>query len=256
MNPASVWGSANQGRRPRRLRNQETGVIMRLLILAAALAAATSPASATSLSSTITLASDYLFDGVSQTQGDSDSRYRGPALQASLDLSWENGFYVGAWGSNVEFGEEDPASTELDLYGGYAWEGSNGFGYDVGLAHYTYISAPSEGYDYTEAYFGLTLPIGTGLKVFVADDDDVLGGFLWRAKGTHSFALGETYSLDLEATRTEPDAGGGFWHGQVGVSRAAGPFALYFGYSDTDIDDDPTAEGRFLFTVASTIEFF
>jgi uncharacterized protein (TIGR02001 family) len=239
---------------------------MRLLILAAALAAASCPVSATSLSSTVTLASDYLFDGISQTQGDSDSRYRGPALQASLDLTWESGFYLGTWASNVDYGSSldedtglqvrDPANIEIDLYAGYAWESANGFGYDIGLAHYTYTGAPTEGYDYTEAYFGLTFPVGTGLKLFVADDEDVLGGFSWRAKGTHSFALGETYSLDLEVTRTEPDAGGGYWHGQVGVSRAAGPFEMYFGYSDTDIRDNPAAQGRFLFTIATTVEFF
>jgi uncharacterized protein (TIGR02001 family) len=238
---------------------------MRQLILAAALVAAAFPASAASLSSTITLASDYLFDGVSQTQGDSDSRYRGQALQASLDLSWENGFYVGTWASNVDFGSytdedtgrlvKDPANIEVDLYGGYAWETAGGFGYDIGLAHYTYTGAPSTGYDYTEVYAGVTFPVGTGVKLFVADDDDVLGGFAWRVKGTHSYAINDDYSLDFEATRTETEAED-YWHGQLGVSRSVGPFDMYFGYSNTTKDNDPAAKGRFLFTIASTVTFF
>ncbi len=229
---------------------------MRRVLLAAALMAGVAPVSAASLSSTITLASDYLFDGVSQTQGDSDSRYRGPALQASLDLAWDSGFYVGTWASNVDFGDDDPANIEVDLYGGYGWEIANGTAFDVGLAHYTYTGAPSEGYDYTEAYFGVTFANGTGVKAFVTDDDDVFDGMAWRVKGTHSFALGEVYSLDLEATYTDYEEGDGFLHGQVGVSRSAGPFDLYLGYSDTDQDDNPAAEGRFLFTISTTVELF
>jgi uncharacterized protein (TIGR02001 family) len=228
---------------------------MRRFVLVAALAAAMSPVSAASLSSTVTLASDYLFDGVSQVQGDSTSRYPGPALQASLDLTFENGFYIGTWASNVDFGSDDPADIEIDFYGGYGWEIANGTAFDVGLAHYTYTGAPSSGYDYTEVYFGVTFPIGTGLKLFLADDDEVFDGSTWRLKGTHSVALGEHWSLDFEATRTEYQSSG-YWHGQIGVSRSAGPFDLYFGYSDTDISDDPAAKGRFLFTVSSTFEIF
>jgi len=240
---------------------------MRRILLAASLAVAVSPASAASLSSTVTLASDYLFDGVSQTQGDSTSRYRGQALQASLDLAWESGWYVGTWASNVDFGSfedpegsgvfvHDPANIEIDVYGGYAWETAGGLGLDAGVAHYTYTGAPSDGYDYTELYFGVTLTGGTGIKAFVTEDDDVFDGYAWRVKGTHSFALGETYSLDLEATVADYEEGDGYLHGQIGVSREAGPFSLYLGYSDTDQDDNPAAEGRFLFTISSTVEFF
>jgi uncharacterized protein (TIGR02001 family) len=228
---------------------------MRRLVLAVGLAAACSPLSAQSLSSTITVASDYLFDGVSQTQGDSTSRYVHPALQASLDLGWDSGFYLGAWASNVDFGDDDPADIELNFYGGYSWEVGEGFELDLGVIHYLYTGAPSDGYDYTEAYFGVTFPVGSALQLFVSDDDDVFGGFSWRVKGTHSFPLGEVYSLDLEATRTDyPDDS--YWHGQIGVSRSAGPFELYLGYSDTNLRDTPQAEGRFVFTLSTTIDIF
>jgi uncharacterized protein (TIGR02001 family) len=239
---------------------RHSGVSMRLLLLAAGFAVVVSPASAASLSSTVTLASDYLFDGVSQTQGDSSSRYGHPALQASLDLAFENGFYLGTWASNVDFGSEDPADVEIDFYGGYAWEIGNGTGFDVGVAHYTYTGAPRRGYDYTEVYFGVTLPVGTEFKLFVADDDEAFDGSTWRLKANHSFPLGADWSLDFEATRTEyaqqNEDRRNYWHGQLGVSRSAGPVNLYFGYSDTNLSGDPTAQGRFLFTLSTTFEIF
>ena len=52
------------------------------------------------VSSTITVASDYDFRGITQTARD-------PALQASLDWAAESGLYVGAWASNVDFGDSD-----------------------------------------------------------------------------------------------------------------------------------------------------
>jgi uncharacterized protein (TIGR02001 family) len=236
------------------------------LVVATIVATAVAPVHAVSLSSTITLASDYLFDGVSQTQGDSGSEYFHPALQASLDFEWQNGVYAGIWASNVDFGSyedpegsgvrvRDPADIELNLSAGYAWETATGFGFDLGLVHYMYTGAPSTGHDYTELYFGTTLPGGTTLTAFAADDSHVFGGFAWRLKATQAFALGEDWSLRLEATRTDyPEVA--FWHGQVGVARAAGPFEFYLGYSDTDLRGDPRGDGRFLFTLSTTLDIF
>ena len=42
------------------------------------------------LSATVTAASDYTFNGVSQTD-------TGPALQASLDYAMSDGWYAGTW---------------------------------------------------------------------------------------------------------------------------------------------------------------
>ena len=48
---------------------------------------------------TVTGVSDYLFNGVSQTQED-------PAIQACFDWAGDTGWYAGVWGSNVDFGED------------------------------------------------------------------------------------------------------------------------------------------------------
>lgn len=229
---------------------------MRHSLLFLALTAFAGSASAGSMSSTITLASDYLFDGVSQTQGDGDSKFN-PALQVSLDYEWDNGFYLGVWGSNVDFGDEDEADVEIDWYGGYYREYESGWAWNVGFANYAYLGVPGEGYDYLEWTVGVTLPVGTEVSLWVSKDDDVFNGEAYRVKGKHSIDLGNDYSLDLEATYTDKkDLDEDYFHGQLGVSRPLGPFTAYLGYSDTDINDDPVAEGRFLFTLSTTVDLF
>jgi uncharacterized protein (TIGR02001 family) len=226
------------------------GYFMRRLILAAALAGLAAPAAATSLSATFSGVSDYTFDGVSLNNDD-------PTLQASLDLGFESGFYLGVWGSGVDFGD-DGASAEIDFYGGYAGETEGGWGYDYGFAHYTYVDAPSDGFDYTEIYGGVTFPVGTNITIWYTDDDDVFGGTAMRGKVTHSFELMESLSLDLEATRTQIEDPNfdDFNHFQIGVTKTLGSFEGYLGYSDTSLDDNPRADGRVLFSISTTIEFF
>ncbi len=214
------------------------------LILIAFLASA--PASANSLSSTFTLASDYLFDGVSQTQNK-------PAFQASLDYG-VGGFYAGLWTSNVDFGPGDPADQEIDFYAGYGQSYDSGWGWSAGFAHYTYSGASD--YRYTEWTVGLTLPTSTELAIWVADDETV-GGEAWRAKAKHSFALPREFSLDLEATRTEYDNidFDDYTHYQIGVSRSFGRVDTYLGYSDTT-RDSRLSDGRVLLTLSTTVTWF
>lgn len=229
---------------------------MRHPLLVLALAAVAGPASASSLTSTFTLASDYLFDGVSQTQND-------PAFQASLDWAHDSGFYLGTWASNVDFGAGDPANVEIDVYGGFAKEYESGWGWTAGFAHYTYTGAPSS-YDYTELTAGVTFPGGTSLQAW-ASDDDALDGSAWRVKAKHSIDLGDDWSLDFEATRTNYSSPffTDFTHGQLGVSKAFGNFAAYLGYSTTTLDrNDAAADngkalagGRVLFTLSATVDW-
>ena len=105
-------------------------------------------------SATTTLASDYVFRGISNTDGD-------PAIQGSMDYEHESGFYAGVWASNVKFRENagedaidtvDEASIEIDYYAGFASELENGISWDLGALYYSYPgSEKSFEYDYWEA---------------------------------------------------------------------------------------------------------
>src|SRR6186713_3073535 len=68
------------------------------------------------VTSTVTLTNDYDFRGFSQSAED-------PAAQVSVDYAHDSGFYVGAWGSNVDFGPEtsdlEEVNYEVDVYAGF-----------------------------------------------------------------------------------------------------------------------------------------
>ena len=121
--------------------------------LAAVVLMASAAAAHAEFSGTISLVSDYDFRGISLSADD-------PALQGSIDWAADNGFYLGAWASNIDYGREYDGDIELDLYGGYAGE-AGALGYDVGIVWYTYPDSSSSGNkskikDYPEIWVGLS----------------------------------------------------------------------------------------------------
>lgn len=101
---------------------------------APAFALADDPVSPHALSANVSLTSNYVFRGISQTQGE-------PAIQGGFDYTHASGLYLGTWGSNVgwltDFQGYKSGSMELDVYGGYR----NSIGpvnYDVGAIRYMY----------------------------------------------------------------------------------------------------------------------
>ena len=80
------------------------------------------------VSSNVSASSNYLFRGVTQTDG-------AAAVQGGLDYEHASGFYAGGWGSNVDFG--DGTSYELDLYAGFSGSVEE-LGYDVGYIYWVY----------------------------------------------------------------------------------------------------------------------
>jgi uncharacterized protein (TIGR02001 family) len=105
-------------------------------LLVAALAAsfaASASADDLSFSSNVTLASDYLYRGISQTG-------KNPAIQGGFDLSHASGFYAGVWGSSISWlGDAGipNSGTEIDTYLGY--KGAAGdISYDAGFLRYNY----------------------------------------------------------------------------------------------------------------------
>ena len=107
-------------------------------LIATALLASSSAALA-EISGNVSLASDYVFRGISQTDNQM-------ALQGGFDYEHESGLYVGTWASNVDsafFNNGTDPQIELDMYGGYKHDLGNGLGFDVGYLRYQYPSASS-----------------------------------------------------------------------------------------------------------------
>ena len=102
--------------------------------------------------------SQYMWRGQPQTAG--------AALQGGIDYSSDSGFYVGTWGSNVDW---SAGGAEVDVYGGWSKDLESGLGLDFGATMYAYpndsgwntvelsakasISVFSFGLYYTSDYF-------------------------------------------------------------------------------------------------------
>jgi uncharacterized protein (TIGR02001 family) len=85
----------------------------------------------------VTVVSDYLFRGQTQTWGEM-------ATQVMLEANHQSGFYVGFFGSNVSDQWLPGATLETDLYGGYRGTlpgAASAIAIDVGVVYYMYPGA-------------------------------------------------------------------------------------------------------------------
>ena len=104
-------------------------------------------------SATVTLTSDYVFRGISQTDAH-------PAFQGALSFGQTAGLYLGLSGSNVDFNDGDEASVEIDLSGGYKWDWGP-VSLDGGVIYYAYPGASGRlDYDYWEGKLAAAVPAG------------------------------------------------------------------------------------------------
>lgn len=114
------------------------------------------------ISGNVALTSNYIFRGVTQNNED-------PALQGGFDWEDKSGFYLGVWGSNVDFGGDE--STELDFYGGYGFELAPGFSVDLGLTLFKFFGGDdASDADVEEAHIGLSY-VGFDLYYYVGLGD-------------------------------------------------------------------------------------
>jgi uncharacterized protein (TIGR02001 family) len=90
------------------------------------------------------LTSDYLFRGVSLTDGD-------PAVQAGLHIRFARRWYASAWASTLKRSPDGFGRVELNLQAGRGWDLSSDWTASVGWARYLYPDAAASGrYDWDE----------------------------------------------------------------------------------------------------------
>ena len=152
-------------------------------------------------SGNVSLTTDYVFRGVSQSNQE-------PALQGGVEFASDGGAYIGGWGSSISW-LSDLSSTaapissgaELDLYGGYRGTFSDAVSFDVGALYYVYPGDYPAGFnsaDTLEMYAGVT----------VAASDKVSLGAKYSYAATDLFGYADSDGsgyLDLSATFTLSD---------------------------------------------------
>lgn len=190
-------------------------------------------ASAQEVSGNITLATDYVFRGVTQTDN-------GPAIQGGFDVE-SGSFYAGAWASNVEFG--DGTNLELDLYAGFT-PSAGGFDFDLGGIFYAYPGSPDGAgeQDFFEAFAGVSRgygDFGWDAKLSWSPDFYLESGTAWYAELGASWQIAENFAVDARAGLSQFDdlAGADYEDYQIGASTAQFGVDWDLRWYDSELDD-------------------
>lgn len=202
-----------------------------------------------------TMASDYIFRGVSQTLED-------PTVQAGFDVSHSSGLSAGIWSSNVDFQDrgpsDDQADQEVDLYIGYGAELSSDWSLDATAIRYVYPgTASNSDLDYNELLLGahfrdsVSLLIGYSNKVFNIDETGIYYGLSGNYPLTDTILLTSSvgyYDLDDALNESYTD-----W--SVGAEMTLGIFTARLAYVDTDSNGEKlfgdNADSRAVFGVTA-----
>lgn len=239
----------------------------------AAASLADEKAEAHSYTGNLTLTSNYVFRGISQTFDD-------PAIQGGFDYAHASGFYLGTWASNVTSASYNDASMEWDFYGGYNGKINDDLSYNVGLIGYYYPggeSASGEEYDTLEAYAGVTYKffnvkyshtltdyfgVNSNNPVGTPNGDSEGSGYL---EANATFELPQSIILGLHVGHQEVDNYGilDYTDYKVGLSKEFGGFNLGLAYTDTNAKNAPytitkgtdtenISDGTFILSVGKT----
>ncbi|MEP5567097.1 MAG: TorF family putative porin [Halioglobus sp.] len=157
------------------------------------------------ISANVALVSDYRFRGISQSNEDI-------AIQGGFDYAFDNGIYIGTWGSSVDFQDTlvtEFGSLELDYYAGWAMDLGENSNIDVGYIYYDYPGDDGVEGDYQEIYGKFSW---RDLTVGMNYSDDYYGKTedFYYYFADYSFAFAGDWSLDLHAGYNDLKKNGGF----------------------------------------------
>lgn len=199
------------------------------------------PGTGLSLSGSATVASDYRFRGISQSDKD-------PALQLGLTLGHSSGFYAGVWGSSIDLYDDDAAAgfnggkdIEIDYFAGWGGDIAPGVTVDANVTYYSYPGVTGTT-NYAEATASMAFALGpldakVGGSYFpdqkaVPDDGSYLFGEL-SAEIPAAFTLTGHIGRQFYGSNFGPDAD--YWEWSLGASRSFGPITAGISYIDTNL---------------------
>ena len=140
----------------------------------------------------VTVTSNYLSDGLSET-GNS------PAFQPYFELA-KNGFYAGVWATNLK--DDVGNRAELDLSLGYRGETGAGLGYDLGYTQHFYDKTHAAS---SELTVSLGVPVSDRLSVSGEVSYDLAEKTFGESLGAE-FVLADAWTLHADVGRADPFA--------------------------------------------------
>lgn len=190
-------------------------------------------AGAQEISGNVTLTTDYVFRGVTQTDHNA-------AIQGGLDFELD-GFYAGTWASNVDFG--DGTTMELDAYAGFT-SSAGGFDFDWGAIYYAYPGSPDDAgeQDFFEFYGGVSREFegfGLSAKLSYSPDFYLETGQAWYAEIGAEVPLGDVFAVSAHAgaSRFSDDPTADYEDYGVGVSAHFADLDWHLGWHFTEHHD-------------------
>lgn len=224
---------------------------------------------------TFAFATDYSYRGISQTQRQVAVQpaftYETPTVSETVPVS----AYVGAWGSNVYFGNTNPTIAEIDLIAGLRLKALNDkLTGDLGYIRYNYLGAPSDlFYDFNE--FGLVLGYDFGViqiqgAVRYSPNFFANSGIAWYKWGQVTvpipYTFNENFAFRLYGTVgnqyverfTNYGIGNNnYWDWQIGFTATVYGVDLTIAYIDTNLDvpycgNTMNCDARAVFTISKT----
>lgn len=158
------------------------------------------------VSGSTSLYSDYIFRGITQTNGE-------PAIQGSVELNHPMGLYAGFFGSNVYF-PGYATHLELDFYMGYRHLLARELTFSLGVIRYNYSLSP------TLNTWEIPLKFNWGALVFGYDFSPN-----WNSSGGAAGYISAQYALELPL-EIRLLAGAGYSHFDETAANAG--FRSYF----------------------------
>jgi uncharacterized protein (TIGR02001 family) len=194
--------------------------------------------------------SEYYFRGISQGVDRA-------ALQLGAGYTFSSGFYVGAWGSNIEFG--DSTDNEIDVFVGYNRDISDDWNWDVQVVRYDYTDQP-DGVDYAYNELINKFSYGDHLAFTVGYTNDYLNSsessMYYAANGTWEIGNGFNFSAGVGYTTVSGPLDN-FIDYSVGIDRDIGVInasVKYIGTDDSAEDNfgPDLSDDKFVFTLSYT----
>ena len=174
----------------------------------------------------IAATTDYVFRGISQTQG-------GPALQLDLHYEAAAGWFAGAWTSTIDFGYDSVGRVEVDPYVG--WNLPLDTDWSTRLSYVRYLYPETEvGTDYDYGDFSVRLEWQDRAVASAAWSPDMVqfrNGYLHRGNA-YSYELslrqplGSIFAGSIGAGYYDQLFGLEYWSWNAGVSCAVGRLEL------------------------------
>ncbi len=219
-----------------------------VLALAAPVANAQDEEASGGFSWNAALTSEYLYRGASQ----SDDH---PALQLDAGYGFASGFYVGAWGSNVDFG--DSTDAEIDTYVGWNGDLADGVNFDVQINRYNYVNEPSDvDYAYNELIGKLTFHERYAVTLGYTDDYLAMGVNSTYLAVDGSWGVGSGVDLTAGAAYTR-NAGDlpSYADYSIGLNRDFGPINVALQYVGSngraeELFGEDASENTFVLTLS------